>query len=452
MIVNKKNINASQAKKIGDFILYKSNYVFIYKSMIGTLNGIVPWIDPSNAEFAVKHIESKDRIIMNFFAFSQKTEKDKLKEAIGIENVNFLLDSGYAKTNGLYVIPDNYVLIPVFNKLIAVNTVLKTEKQQKNMMNLYIGEDSMKLINFISTIKGGRILDMCAGPGTIGIAISDYATKIDFVEINDNAINALNFNLLINDISLDKVNVYKSDMFKQLNERKYDYIVSNPPFVSTPQDAVLPLCGDGGEDGLKYAKEIIFNAQKYLNTNGKLFMVLEAVGNDNAPFVVKLLTDNFQQGVLNVSLMKRQVIELQSMYCAKISSEITSKQAEYDYLYEKWQKMFERDGVTYIYPTIIEYINKAENLRMNIVRNYDEISRHSKFVINDNIVLHSFDKKMYRINVDGKSIIFDDDVASLLKSGSLEFDRAENKNSLYNHFEKMNIVNYMKENGVIKFV
>ena len=136
MIVNKKNINASQAKKIGDFILYKSNYVFIYKSMIGTLNGIVPWIDPSNAEFAVKHIESKDRIIMNFFAFSQKTEKDKLKEAIGIENVNFLLDSGYAKTNGLYVIPDNYVLIPVFNKLIAVNTVLKTEKQQKNMMLL----------------------------------------------------------------------------------------------------------------------------------------------------------------------------------------------------------------------------------------------------------------------------------------------------------------------------
>ena len=181
-------------------------------------------------------------------------------------------------------------------------------------------------------------------------------------------------------------------------------------------------------------------------------MVLEAVGNHNNPFVVKLLTDNFQQGILNISLMKRQVIELQSMYCAKISSEITSKQVEYDYLYEKWQKMFERDGATYIYPTIIEYINKAENLQLNIVRNYNEISRHSKFVINDNMVFQSFDKKMYRINMDGKNIIFDDDIASLLKGWSLEFKVAGNKDGLYNHFEKMNIIKKKKKNGVIKFV
>lgn len=452
MIITQKNINVLQAKKFGEAIMYKSNYVFIYKSMLGILNGITPWIDSSNIEFKLKNVGDKDKIILKFFALSQRVDEKKLTEAIGVENVNFLIDVGYAHVDGLCIVPDNYALIPILNKLYAVNTAYKEEGKNKKMIDLYVGDDSLKLLNFIYKIKGGRILDMCAGPGTIGIAIGDSATSVDFAEVNEKAINALYFNLFINDIPLHKVNVYKSDMFRHLNKTKYDYIISNPPFVPTPTNEKLPLCGDGGEDGLKFVKEIVSNAQEFLNFNGKLFMVLETIGNHNAPFIMKLLNDKFKQGILNVSLMERQIIERQSMYSAKISSEINGVTTEYKHLYEKWQEMFRREGATYIYPTLIEYINTNERLQVNVVRNYNKISRHTKFAINDNITLQPFNKKMFRISANEKNIVIDEEIAMMVTKGDFGLKDNISEKDVHDYTERMNVIKYLNENEVIKIM
>lgn len=81
----------------------------------------------------------------------------------------------------------------------------------------------------IGLIKGKKIIDLGAGTGCLGIGcIALYAKKIDFVEIDENAIELLKINLDEHQISQKSYNIFVSDV--KAIEGSYDLVVMNPPF------------------------------------------------------------------------------------------------------------------------------------------------------------------------------------------------------------------------------
>lgn len=124
-----------------------------------------------------------------------------------------------------------------------------------------------------------RILDLCTGSGAIAISLSKLLGKKALIyasDISDEALKVAEENCMNN-----MVNVYffKSNLFKKISELyKFDIIVSNPPYIETKALENLPdevkkepkLALDGGEDGLKFYKEISKEAKKYLLENGYL--------------------------------------------------------------------------------------------------------------------------------------------------------------------------------------
>ncbi len=230
----KQSINKTCAETFGDFIKNKTNYLFVYKSLLGAFYGIDPWINEKKVEFILKNVSNKDSVLAKFFLLCESVEKEQLSLVIGDINTQFLIDSGYAYTDNDIIIPDNYVLIPIKNKLLVVNPPYKKFRNGKKVPDLYVGADSLKLINYFKGEKRETLLDLCSGSGIIGIALSDYVNKIDFVEIREDVIDVLKFNLLINRISEERVEVKKSDLYEELANKKYDYIVTNPPFIPTP--------------------------------------------------------------------------------------------------------------------------------------------------------------------------------------------------------------------------
>lgn len=116
--------------------------------------------------------------------------------------------------------------------------------------------------------------------------------------------NCLRSNLYINDVEMDKVNVIQSDLFDNIKDNRYDYILNNPPFVPVPDGEFLPDCGAGGEDGLLLVRRILEKADQYLNPNGRLYMVLESIGNFEKPVVIEEFERYFRQGIVNVALLK----------------------------------------------------------------------------------------------------------------------------------------------------
>ena len=79
------------------------------------------------------------------------------------------------------------------------------------------------------------------------------------------------------DSQKSNIRTIQSDLFEKIEE-KFDFIVSNPPYIETKTIQTLDkevqmepkLALDGGEDGLDLYRRIIKEAYKYLNNNGTL--------------------------------------------------------------------------------------------------------------------------------------------------------------------------------------
>ncbi len=122
-------------------------------------------------------------------------------------------------------------------------------------------------------------LDLCTGSGCLAIlmALAFPDAAVDAVDLSADALQVAQDN--VRDYGLEgRVQLVKSDLFSQLAGRKYDLIVSNPPYVDAAAMAGLPeeyrhepeLALASGNDGLDATRIILREAPKYLNPGGLL--------------------------------------------------------------------------------------------------------------------------------------------------------------------------------------
>ncbi len=126
-----------------------------------------------------------------------------------------------------------------------------------------------------------RALDLCTGSGCIGIAMAAHnpAWRVDLVDISDDALALARENVEFQGVG-EHVEVIKSDLFAALDGRRYDLIVSNPPYVTEQEFAALPpeyahepkLGLTAGDDGLDFALRILAAAPDHLTDDGVLIV------------------------------------------------------------------------------------------------------------------------------------------------------------------------------------
>ena len=124
-------------------------------------------------------------------------------------------------------------------------------------------------------------LDLCTGSGCLAIltALAFPNAEVAAVDLSEHAIAVAERNVA--DYGLyDRIELIQSDAFKNLEGRKFDLIVSNPPYVNAESVAALPpeylhepeLALGSGEDGLDFTRIILREAKKHLTENGILIV------------------------------------------------------------------------------------------------------------------------------------------------------------------------------------
>lgn len=135
--------------------------------------------------------------------------------------------------------------------------------------------------------SAAEILDLCCGSGAIGIslAIKYEKAKVTCSDISVEALEIAKENAAIN--KCKAVKFIESDMFESkafqsaFGKKKFDLIISNPPYIETEIIAGLepevrdhePMSAlDGGSDGLKFYRIIAEQAAEHLAKNGVLML------------------------------------------------------------------------------------------------------------------------------------------------------------------------------------
>ncbi len=142
-----------------------------------------------------------------------------------------------------------------------------------------------------------KVLDLCTGSGCLAVSIVKLGRPayVAASDISEAALAIARQNAAVNQA---EVQFIKSDMFENI-EGRFDFIVSNPPYIPTAEinelmqevkDHEPHLALDGREDGLHFYRIIAEQSKNYLNCGGKLFL---EIGCEQADQVKALLKADY---------------------------------------------------------------------------------------------------------------------------------------------------------------
>ncbi len=217
-------------------------------------------------EILLSYLLKTDRLYLytNFDRPLQKDELAEFKKLVSKRRQGFSTASiiGLKEFWSLEFIVNENVLIPRPDTETLVQGVLDSGRQPQ------------------------RVLDLCTGTGCIAIALATefLETEFDVTDISIKALEVAAKNIDKHNVA-NRVFTHQGDLFKALNnDVKYDIIVANPPYVKgsiidTLSDEVINeprvALEGGGEKGLDIIIRILKDVDKYLTSDGLLFVELD---------------------------------------------------------------------------------------------------------------------------------------------------------------------------------
>ena len=133
-----------------------------------------------------------------------------------------------------------------------------------------------------------NVLELCTGSGCLAIMLADAFpnAQVDAVDLSTDALEVAKKNIAEYELQY-RITLYHSDLYDKLPTKKYDLIVTNPPYVNSTSMSTLPaeykaepqMALAGGDDGMDLVRRIVAGAKERLTPQGAL--VVE-IGNEFA--------------------------------------------------------------------------------------------------------------------------------------------------------------------------
>ena len=191
---------------------------------------------------------------------------DKLISPEKIEKINKLADERITGRPLWYCVGDT----DFFGYKIKVDERVLIPRPETELLV----ENALKYID-----SSKSVLDLCTGSGAVAIVVKKKTdAAVTASDISGEAIELAKENATCNNADIEFI---KSDLFCGLKGRKFDVILSNPPYIKSGdiislqreiKDFEPRIALDGGDDGLDFYRSISENIKDFLNVGGVVLL------------------------------------------------------------------------------------------------------------------------------------------------------------------------------------
>ncbi len=202
-------------------------------------------------------------ILVRLFLMEMVVEKSILEKAIKPMTLVSWQQAGLIHCRGDEVVAA-VKLLPFQNLVIAfdLTSIMQTPLRENYVMG--IGSSTITLSNLTIRRQSRRTLDLGAGCGVHAFLASPHSDHTVAVDINLRAVQLAKFNAKLN--ALSNIECLQGDFFQPVAGQQFDLVVSNPPFVISPETRFIYR--DGGMEADSVTRRIVREVPKILHEGG----------------------------------------------------------------------------------------------------------------------------------------------------------------------------------------
>jgi len=233
------------------------------------------------AELPSSHLRNRARLLdrtsaatplntlLRWFWLGNSQDRESSAHLIPGEILALMLESGLLIAREEALAPGAMLLH--FNCFLIASDHPNAIEARLPEMVLWPNPTSKFLARFAVARHSRATLDLGTGSGILSLVASGYSDAVVATDLNSRAVECARFNARLN--AIENIEGVAGDCFAPVAGRKFDLILSNPPFFITPQ-ADYMFCDNTMElDGL--CRRLVKEGPAYLNEDGYMQMLCE---------------------------------------------------------------------------------------------------------------------------------------------------------------------------------
>ncbi|MFZ5770189.1 MAG: methyltransferase [Thermodesulfobacteriota bacterium] len=201
--------------------------------------------------------------LIRLFLMEMPVEADTFARAIRPMTPESWLQAGLIHCHGSQMAAA-LKLLPFRHLILAFDLPALLQTPQRSQYVMGIGGSTITLSQLTIRRPCRQTLDLGCGCGVHAFLAAPHSSRVAAVDLNPRAVRLAAFNARLNSIS--NVDCLEGDFFGPVEERKFDLIISNPPFVISPESRFIYR--DGGMEADSVCRRLAGEAPAFLTESG----------------------------------------------------------------------------------------------------------------------------------------------------------------------------------------
>ena len=286
--------------------------------------------------------------LIRLFLIDVPCATEAVRKTFEILKIEDLIEAGILSKTDDGMIEAGIKILPHRGLYIAFDRpgILLTGLKENYVMG--IGSSTLTLTNVTIRKHSLNTLDLGCGCGYHALLAASHSDKVYASDINGRALDFTRFNAALN--GFENITCVNGSLFEPFDGQEFDLIISNPPFVISPEKRYIYR--DGGMAGDELCRQIVKLAGNYMAEGGYLQMLCNWAEYDSASWT-DTLGKWFESSICNAWVIRSETRNIFTYATTWIKHTEKNDSVSYQNRLENWIKYYEQLGISSIGAGII---------------------------------------------------------------------------------------------------